>query len=78
MDTIPNLEGEIVAKMVDTIKPMTEFVDWKSKEQIRSQIRVYISRFLQNYLPVRLSKQYAETILKLLLKPTSEYIKSEG
>ena len=78
MDTIPNLEYGMVEEMINTITPMTEYIDWKSKEQIRSQIRVYISRFLQNDLPARLSKQYAETILELLLKPTNDYIKREG
>lgn len=76
-DIVPKLQSEIKADMIEAISSMIAFIDWKCKEQIRSQIRLYVSRTLQKSLSARLSKQYAETILELLLKPTEEYVKSE-
>ena len=76
-DIVPNLQSKIKADMIEAISSMIAFIDWKYKEQIRSQIRLYVSRTLQKSLSARLSKQYAEAILELLLKPTEEYVKSE-
>lgn len=77
-EVVPNIQSETLSEMVDTIDKFISLIDWKSKERIRSQIRLYVSRTLQNTLSARLSKKYAETILELLLKPTDKYIQGEG
>lgn len=75
LDIIPEVEHNVVTKIVDDIRAKISFIDWKSKEQIRSQIRLGIYRTLQEKLSARLSKEYAEKILKLLLAPVGHYIK---
>ena len=78
LDIIPDVEYDVRTKIINDIKDKTSFIDWKSKEQIRSQVRLGISRTLQEKLSARLSKEYAEKILKLLLTPVGQYIMKTG
>lgn len=77
LDTIPNIETEVLLEMVSSINKFISYIDWKSKEQIRSQIRLHISRTLQKSMSARMSKNYADRILELMLNPTEPYIKEK-
>lgn len=65
-------------QLVKAIEQETGYVDWKSKHQIRSQIRVTVSRKLQSDYSAAASKRYASRILELLLNPTKDCVESEG
>lgn len=76
-DIIPDASSSVKSELIKAVTKETEYTDWKNKEQVRSRIRLYISRGLQsNYSALR-SKEYANQILELLLNPPPKYAKEE-
>lgn len=74
---IPDTPAVIKNDIIDTVIKETEYIDWKNKTQVRSRIRLYISRKLQSNYSALQSKEFANRILELLLNPTKEYAKGE-
>lgn len=84
-DASPNIEKildkflqdcplEIRKEIEQILTEQTSFIDWKMKQQIRSQIRLQISKVMQKNYSASDSRRYANEILELLLNPTTEYI----
>lgn len=70
---IPEVPPLLKNELTDIITEEIGYIDWKSKYQIRSKIRLHISKCLQKQYSALLSKEYANQILELLLKPTGKY-----
>ncbi len=72
---IPEIPPLVKKELTDIITGEIDYIDWKSKYQIRSKIRLHISKCLQKQYSAILSKEYANQILELLLKPTGKYVR---
>ena len=73
-EVLKNINVEIRNEIENIIIEQTSFVDWKMKQQIRSEIRLQVSKVLQESYSASISRQYANKIVELLLNPTHEYI----
>jgi len=59
------------------LREITSHVDWKTKEQARSQIRLTLTKQLQSGYSAIQSKIYAQKILDMMLAPTEQYALKE-
>lgn len=79
IETVVNdISESLKVKLVEAIAQQTGYIDWKSRYQIQSQIRLLVTRQLQSNYSAVDSKRYASRILELLLNPTEECTESEG
>ena len=74
-DIIPSIPDLIKKNIINEVERETEYIDWKNKEQIKSRIRLCITKNLQNHYSDAQSREYANHILELLLNPTGKYAK---
>lgn len=65
---------ETKKELLDYIRNETHYVDWKSRNQIRSQIRLGCSRILQKEYSATDSKNLSQQLLDMLLNPTPEFV----
>lgn len=72
---IPNIPKDLLEPLAADITTQIEFVDWKSKQTIRSGVRRTLLRALQSRYTAVLSKQYSDRITELLLNPTKDVAK---
>lgn len=75
---IPHITKELLDQLVTEISAQTEFVDWKSKQTIRSSIRRSLLRAFQPMYNAVQSKQYSDRITELLLNPPNDMAKKRG
>lgn len=66
---VPDIPKELRNQLIEKINMDINYIDWKNKYQIRSKIKLDVSRILQTIYPSLRSKKYAEQILELLLNP---------
>lgn len=74
---LPNIPKALLNKLVDEITEQIGFIDWKSKQTIRSGIRRKLLRAFQPMYNATQSKQNADRIMELLLNPTDELAKKD-
>ena len=72
---IPNIPNDFLDQLVADITAQISFVDWKSKQSIRSGVRRSLLRAFQPRYNIILSKQYSDRITELLLNPTKDVAK---
>lgn len=72
---IPNIPKDFLEHLAAEITVQTEFIDWKSKQTIRSSIRRTLLRAFQPRYNAVQSKQFSERITELLLNPTDDMAK---
>ena len=65
---------ETKKELLDYIRNETHYVDWKNRNQIRSQIRLGCSRILQKEYSATDSKNLSQQLLDMLLNPTPEFV----
>ena len=73
---IPNIPKDFLEHLAAEITVQTEFIDWKSKQTIRSSIRRTLLRAFQPRYNAVQSKQFSERITELLLNPTDDMAKN--
>lgn len=72
---IPNMPTDFLDQLVTDITAQIGFVDWKSKQSIRSSIRRSLLRAFQPRYNAVQSKRYSDKITELLLNPTGDMAK---
>lgn len=72
---MPNIPKDFSDQLVADITAQIGFVDWKSKQSIRSSIRRTLLRAFQPRYNAVQSKQFSEKITELLLNPTDDIAK---
>lgn len=72
---LPNIPKDLLNTLTDDITEQIRFVDWKSKQTIRSSIRRKLLRAFQPIYNAAQSKQNTDRIMELLLNPTDELSK---
>lgn len=73
----PNIPTENKTGLFVRLREITSHVDWKTKEQARSQIRLTLTKQLQSGYSAIQSKIYAQKILDMMLAPTEQYALKE-
>ena len=73
----PNIPLENKTSLFVHLREITSHVDWKTKEQARSQIRLTLTKQLQSGYSAIQSKIYAQKILDMMLAPTEQYALKE-
>lgn len=73
----PNIPTENKTSLFVRLREITSHVDWKTKEQARSQIRLTLTKQLQSGYSAIQSKIYAQKILDMMLAPTEQYALKE-
>lgn len=73
----PNIPLENKTSLLVRLCEITSHVDWKTKEQARSQIRLTLTKQLQSGYSAIQSKIYAQKILDMMLAPTEQYALKE-
>lgn len=73
----PNVPTENKTSLSEGLREITSHVDWKTKEQARSQIRLTLTKQLQSGYSAIDSKIYAQKILDIMLAPTEPYVLKE-
>lgn len=74
---IPNIPKDFLDQLVADVTTQIDFIDWKSKQAIRSSIRRSLLRaFQQRYNAVQ-SKRFSVKITELLLNPTDDMAKKD-
>lgn len=73
----PNIPLENKTSLFVRLREITSHVDWKTKEQARSQIRLTLTKQLQSGYSAIQSKIYAQKILDMMLAPTEQYALKE-
>lgn len=73
---IPDISKDFLDQLVVDITSQISFVDWKSKQTIRSGIRRTLLRAFQPRYNAVQSKQFSDKITELLLNPTEDIAKS--
>lgn len=72
---LPNMPKDFLDQLVANVAAEIDFIDWKSKQIIRSSVRRMLLRAFQPRYNVVQSKQYSDKIIELLLNPTDELAK---
>lgn len=72
---VPDIPKVFLDQLVADITAQIEFVDWKSKQTIRSGVRRSLFRAFQPKYSAARSKQYSDKITELLLNPTDDTAK---
>lgn len=72
---IPDIPEDFLDQLVSDITSQIGFVDWKSKQTIRSGIRRTLLRAFQPRYNAVQSKQFSDKITELLLNPTDDMVK---
>ena len=72
---IPDIPKDFLDQLVSDITSQIGFVDWKSKQTIRSGIRRTLLRAFQPRYNAVQSKQFSDKITELLLNPTDDMVK---
>lgn len=76
-EMVPDLSHIACNEIVAFVNEQIRYVDWKEKEQIRSNIRLNIKKILQREFSANDSIEKTKSILELLLKPTEGFIAEE-
>lgn len=74
---IPSIPQDFLDQLVSDITAQIGFVDWKSKQTIRSSVRRTLLRAFQPVYNAVQSKHFSEKITDLLLNPTDELAKKD-
>ena len=74
---LPNIQKDFLDHLVANVAAEIDFIDWKSKQTIRSSVRRTLLRAFQPRYNVVQSKQFSDKITELLLNPTDDLAKKD-
>lgn len=72
LSVIPDISKDLLDQVVSSVKTQIGFIDWKTKQTIRSGVRRTLLRAFQPRYNAVQSKKFSEKIMELLLNPTEE------
>jgi len=69
---IPNISKDFLKQLVSDVSAQIGFIDWKTKQTVRSSIRRTLLRAFQPRYNATQSKQLSDRIMELLLNPPED------